>query len=375
MKVVKTLHMDPEHYTIDTTVDVTNLVPGFTGLVTNFTEKLEPQSGGMFRSRYEHQEFFVNHEGTTSRTTVDPAKSSSETYSNVLVASFGSQYFATALLDQSQVSPKFEQAVLAGASPLGTGSLRYDRLNAADNFSIKYTAFVGPKSFDLLRSVNPSLTDVINFGFFTTIAKGIFWVMKWIHSVVSNWGFAIVVLTLLVRLVVLPVNIMSYKQMKTMSKVQPQIKALRERYKNDNQRLNQEMMALMKENKANPLGGCLPMFLQIPIFFALYQVIGYSIELYKQPFVFWVQDLSAKDPYYILPALMGVMMFLQQKITPNTMDPAQQKLMMFMPVIFTFFVFSLPSGLTLYIFVSSAFGILQQIYFTKDKNVPAVVKT
>jgi YidC/Oxa1 family membrane protein insertase len=375
MKLTKTLHIDPAHYVIDTTVEVANLTPTFSGLATNFAEKLEAQAGGLFKSRFEHQEFFVNHEGSTSRITVDPSKSTTESYSNVLVAAFGSQYFASAIYDQSEIAPKFEAAIIGGTNPTGVGSLRHERANATKNFAIKYTAFVGPKSFELLKSINTNLTDVINFGFFTSIAKGIFWLMKLIHSGISNWGLAIIVLTLLVRLVVLPVNILSYKQMKTMSRIQPQIKEMRERYKNDTQRLNQEMLALMKENKANPLGGCLPMFLQIPIFFALYQVIGQSIELYKEPFVFWIQDLSAKDPYFVLPALMGVTMFVQQKITPNTMDPAQQKVMMVMPVIFTFLVFSLPSGLTLYIFVSSVFGILQQIYFTKDKNVPVVVKT
>lgn len=163
--------------------------------------------------------------------------------------------------------------------------------------------------------------------------------------------------------------------MRTMAKIQPQIKSLRERYKDDTQRLNQEMLTLMKENKANPLGGCLPMLLQIPIFFALYQVIGQSIELYKAPFALWIQDLSSKDPFFVLPILMGVTMFIQQKITPNNMDPAQQKVMMFMPIIFCFLMFSLPSGLTLYIFISSVFGILQQVYFTKEKNVALTVKS
>ena len=127
-------------------------------------------------------------------------------------------------------------------------------------------------------------------------------------------------------------------------------------------------MVLMKEAKANPLGGCLPMFLQIPIFFALYQVIGQSIDLYHAPFMLWITDLSLKDPFYVLPALMGVTMFFQQKITPSTMEPAQQKIMNFMPIFFTFLMITLPSGLTLYIFISSIFGVLQQLYFMREKK-------
>lgn len=124
----------------------------------------------------------------------------------------------------------------------------------------------------------------------------------------------------------------------------------------------------MKTNKVNPLGGCLPMLLQFPVFLALYQVLGHSIELYQAPFIFWIKDLSLKDPFYLLPVLMGLTMFFQQKVTPNTMDPAQAKIMAFMPLIFTFFMVSLPSGLTLYIFISSLFGVLQQIYFLKEKK-------
>jgi YidC/Oxa1 family membrane protein insertase len=197
--------------------------------------------------------------------------------------------------------------------------------------------------------------------------------MKTIHAAMGNWGVAIIFLTILVRILVLPFNVIGYKQMKAMAAIQPAMKSLREKYKSDPQKLNQEMLTLMKEAKANPLGGCLPMLLQIPIFFALYQVIGQSIELYHAPFIFWIHDLSLKDPFYVLPILMGITMFIQQKITPNTMEPAQQKIMLILPFLFTFLMVSLPSGLTLYIFVSSVFGVLQQLYFMKD-NKPVGVK-
>ena len=153
-----------------------------------------------------------------------------------------------------------------------------------------------------------------------------------------------------------------------MQKIQPLIAELRERYKDKPQQLNTEMMDLMRKNKVNPVGGCLPMLLQLPVFFALYQVLGQSIELYKAPFMFWIKDLSAMDPYFVLPVLMGISMYIQQKITPSTMDPMQAKVLQFMPILFSLMMISLPSGLTLYIFVSTFFGIVQQYIFMKDKD-------
>jgi YidC/Oxa1 family membrane protein insertase len=156
--------------------------------------------------------------------------------------------------------------------------------------------------------------------------------------------------------------------MKKMQDIQPQLKQIRENLKDDPQKMNLEVMKVMKESKANPLSGCLPMLLQFPIFLALYQVLGQSIELYQAPFVLWIKDLSLKDPYYILPVLMGLTMFIKHKITPTTMDPTQAKVMMIMPVLFSFFMISLPSGLTLYIFVSTLFGVAQQLYFLSEKT-------
>ena len=168
-------------------------------------------------------------------------------------------------------------------------------------------------------------------------------------------------------MIVMPLHIMSFRSMKAMQKVQPLIQSLRERYKDDPMTLNREMMDLMKKHKVNPMGGCLPMLLQIPVFFALYRVFSESIELYQAPFIFWIHDLSIKDPYFVLPILMAAVMYLQQKMTPSTMDPAQAKVMQYMPLVFSLMMISLPSALTLYMFVSTFFGILQQYLFLKDK--------
>ncbi|OFZ16671.1 MAG: hypothetical protein A2Z20_01095 [Bdellovibrionales bacterium RBG_16_40_8] len=374
MKITKILQIDSQNYSISTKVRVENATNAFTGLVTNFSEVLDQNQGGSFFSaHFGHQEFYANHDGTGSRFIVDAEKPKIETYAQTKIASFGSQYFATAVVDRSPIMPSFKAMTIIDSKPLGIGSLTYSVLNTSNKFAIEYVVFAGPKTFEVLKAIDADLTNLVDFGFFTTIAKGILWLMKTIHSAIGNWGIAIIFLTLIVRIIVLPFNLLGYKQMKAMAKIQPQIKLLRERFKDDQQKLSQEMMQLMKEAKANPLGGCLPMLFQIPIFFALYQVIGQSIELYQAPFALWINDLSLKDPFYVLPALMGITMFIQQKISPSTLDPAQQKIMTFMPLLFTFFMISLPSGLTLYIFVSSVFGVLQQIYFMKDNN-PVVAK-
>jgi YidC/Oxa1 family membrane protein insertase len=230
--------------------------------------------------------------------------------------------------------------------------------------------YAGPKSIDILKAVDPEMASLIDLGFFGFIAKPLLYVMKAFHSWVGNWGFAIILLTLLVRLCVLPFNIMSFKSMKAMQRVQPIIQALREKHKDDPMRLNTEMMAVMKQNGANPIGGCLPMVLQIPVFFALYRVIGSSIELYNSPFILWITDLSAHDKFYVLPVSMAIFMYIQQKITPSTMDPTQAKIMAFLPLVFSLFMLQLPSGLCLYMVVSTLFGITQQYLIMRDKTSP-----
>lgn len=151
-----------------------------------------------------------------------------------------------------------------------------------------------------------------------------------------------------------------------MQRIQPELNRLKEIYKNDNQKMNLEVMKLMRDNKVNPLGGCLPIFLQLPIFFALFALLQNAIELYQAPFALWLQDLSMRDPYFVMPVLMGITMFIQQKITPSTLDPAQQRVMLILPVVFSVFMLGLPSGLTLYIFISTLFGILQQFFFMRE---------
>ena len=231
---------------------------------------------------------------------------------------------------------------------------------------LSLTGYIGAKDHATLSSINPALTHIIEYGWFTFIARPMFKFLNWLHGYIGNWGWSIVVLTLIIRLILFP---LSYKGMLSMNKLKdltPKMKELQEKYKDDKQKLQMHMMDLYKKNGANPMGGCLPILLQIPVFFALYRVLLNAIELKGAEWALWIHDLSLKDPYYILPITMGILMFLQQKITPTTFtDPMQEKMMKFLPLIFTVFFVMFPAGLTLYWTVNNFCSIIQQYVINK----------
>ncbi|QDF29721.1 membrane protein insertase YidC [Halarcobacter anaerophilus] len=231
---------------------------------------------------------------------------------------------------------------------------------------IDFSGYMGPKNFNDLKALNPELTDVIEYGWFTFIAKPMFTFLQFVHSYVGNWGWTIVVLTIIIKLILYP---LSYKGMVSMQKLKdlaPKMKEIQVKYKDDKQKQSMHMMELYKKHGANPMGGCLPLLLQIPVFFAIYRVLLNSIELKGAEWILWIHDLAEMDPYFILPILMGASMFIQQKITPNTMqDEMQKKIFQMLPVIFTFFFLWFPAGLTLYWFVNNVFTIAQQYSINK----------
>ncbi|ODA44692.1 Inner membrane protein translocase component YidC, long form [Thermodesulfovibrio sp. N1] len=228
-----------------------------------------------------------------------------------------------------------------------------------------YKVFASPKDYDYLKKFNLGLEHIVDFGFFSIIALPLFWFLKLLHSFVGNYGVAIIILTIIVRIPFIPIVNRGQKSMQKLSELQPKLLKLKEQYKNDPQRLQKEMMELYRKYKINPMSGCLPILLQIPVFFALYQILTLAIELRQAPFMLWIQDLSAKDPYYILPILMGATMLIQQKMTPSTADPTQQKIMLILPVVFTFLFLTFPSGLVLYWLINNIFGIAQQFYINQ----------
>jgi YidC/Oxa1 family membrane protein insertase len=229
--------------------------------------------------------------------------------------------------------------------------------------------YAGPKEHDSLRSLNVGLEEMIDFGFFIfgswtvvkSVAKPIFYVLRFIHEYAYNYGVTIILLTIAIKLLFVPLQYKSYKSMKMMRVIQPKIAAVQEKYKGDRDRLNKELMKLYKDQKVNPLGGFLPMILQMPVFVALFNVLYTTIDLRQAPFILWITDLSVQDPYYVLPIIMGVTMFIQQKITPTTMDPTQAKIMLVLPVGMTFLFVNFPAGLVLYWLTNNTLTISQQL--------------
>jgi YidC/Oxa1 family membrane protein insertase len=239
--------------------------------------------------------------------------------------------------------------------------------------TFRTAVYAGPKDYDALETFGHSSTNVIDLGWFSFIARGMSWLLRAIYGFVGNWGVAIILLTLLVRVLLLPFVIPQFRNMAKQRALKPEIDKINELYKDDREKKGAAMMELWRKHKVNPLGGCLPVLLQMPIFFALYQTLSTSIELYHAPFVLWWTDLSSPDPFYVLPIMLGGLMFAQQKLTPVQMDAAQAKVMLYaMPLMMTFFMLLLPTGLCLYMVTSSAVGITQQryMYWRMDQGPP-----
>jgi YidC/Oxa1 family membrane protein insertase len=237
------------------------------------------------------------------------------------------------------------------------------------------TLYMGPKVQDYLEAVAPNLRLTVDFGWLWFIANPLFWLLDQIHSLIGNWGWSIVFLTIVVKLALWPLSAKAYKSMARMRKLGPEMQRLKEQYGDDRQKMSQEMMKFYQKEKINPLGGCLPILVQMPVFIALYWMLLESVELRHAPFMFWIQDLSVKDPFFILPILMGASMFVQQLLNPTPPDPMQAKIMRMLPIVFTFFFLWFPAGLVIYWVVNNIISIAQQYAITrKIENDPSVGK-
>lgn len=247
-----------------------------------------------------------------------------------------------------------------------TGPLQEVEPGATGNWRSRF--YVGPKDQKRLEEIAPNLNLTVDYGFLWWLAVPLFYILDALHGFVGNWGAAIILLTVLVKAVLYPLSAASYKSMANMRRVAPQLKRIQERFSDDRQKLSQEMMALYKKEKVNPLGGCLPMLLPMPIFIALYWVLFESVELRHAPFMLWIDDLAAKDPLFVLPLLMGASMYLQQLLSPAVGDPMQVRMMKLMPVMFTALFLFFPAGLVLYWLVNSVLSIAQQWYVMKQTD-------
>ncbi len=298
-----------------------------------------------------------------------------------------SVYFAIIAAPEGQTAERCEMLTTERGGTLSDphGSLFEAALDYAPQeigpgqaVTFRTAVYAGPKDYDALQEFGHQASNVIDLGWFSFIARGMSWLLRTIHGFIGNWGVAIILLTLLVRVLLLPFVIPQFRNMAKQRALKPEIDKINELYKDDREKKGAAMMELWRKHKVNPLGGCLPVLLQMPIFFALYQTLSTSIELYHAPFVLWWVDLSSPDPLYVLPIILGGLMFIQQKLTPVQMDATQAKVMLYaMPLMMTFFMLLLPTGLCLYMVTSSAIGITQQryMYWKMDQETAALATT
>jgi YidC/Oxa1 family membrane protein insertase len=360
VSVLRTYVVRPEVYSTDADIDLKfkKQAPSYM-----FVDLRTARHVSKEVSENERRQVFLNKSGGQSTWMVEKIDSVEEDLGQGNWFGFSSRYFLNAVADRASTPrPQFQ------ARPLENGEIAASFFYRVQGESVRVPVrfYFGPKDLDILKAAGHRLETAVDFGWFTFFAYPMLKALKWFYGFLHNFGLAIILLTVLVKVLTYPLTLKSMKSMKEMQRIQPQIARLRERYKDDKERLNREMLQLMRANGYNPMSGCLPMFIQMPIFIALYNVLYGAIDLYGQPFFGWIHDLSAKDPFYVTPILLALMMFLQQKMTPNTAaDPAQQRMMTLMPVIFGFMMLWLPSGLTLYMLVNSVVSVLQQILINR----------
>jgi len=274
-------------------------------------------------------------------------------------------YFLAAIVPSSNIKPTlYTDQQSSGHYAIGA-ILPVISVPSGESGDLAIQLYTGPKDQERLEALAEGLELTVDYGWLTFLAQPLFWILNQIQDVVSNWGVSIILLTILIKLAFFKLSETSYRSMARMRKLSPRLTSLKERYGDDRQKMNEAMMKIYREEKVNPMGGCLPILVQIPVFIALYWVLLESVEIRQAPFMLWIQDLSAKDPYYILPLLMGGSMLIQQKLNPAPIDPIQQKVMMVLPVVFTVFFAFFPAGLVLYWVVNNVISISQQWYITK----------
>jgi YidC/Oxa1 family membrane protein insertase len=353
-RLIKEFHFEPATYVVGvdyTAIDKSGNELPIAAVRLNWSHS----SAGQKKSRYVYNGII----GYINDKLFKPGKKDKEVARQELIGKinwlgYTSKYFLSALLVPEKGAPGATRGIISR--------------NDADNLMVTFEAggssrlraYIGPKSSELLKPLQLHLEDSIEYGWFGIIARPLVSLLHFLYQYIHNYGVAIIILTILIKLAFYPLSQKSYKSMSQMKKVQPKLAKLKEKHKDDKARLNKEMMDLYRTHKVNPFGGCLPMLVQIPVFFALYRALMVAIELRHAPFVFWITDLSAKDPYYVTPLIMGATMFLQQKMTPSTGDAMQAKMMLFMPIIFTFMFLNFPSGLVLYWLVNNILSIGQQ---------------
>lgn len=369
VKVTKTFTFTRGEYVIDVRHDVENLTdaPVTPSVYLQITrDGDDPEDTSSFYHTFTGPAVYSEQEKFQKVSFSDIAKKSGDfikTTDNGWFAMI-QHYFVTAWVPPQGVQRTYDMAqvgenLYAVRSIEGIGDI-----GPGATSTIKSSLWVGPQDQDKLEALAPGLDLVVDYGWLTIIAKPLFILMTWIHDVLGNWGWTIVALTVLIKAVFYPLSAASYRSMAKMKQVAPRLKALKEKFGDDRQKLNTAMMEMYRNEKINPLGGCLPIVVQIPVFISLYWVLLASVEMRGAPWVLWVDDLAARDPLYILPVVMMLTMFLQIKLNPTPPDPMQARVMMIMPLVFGGFMFFFPAGLVLYWVVNNILSIAQQWYIT-----------
>ncbi len=386
--VTRTYRLDPSGYTVS--ADLTLKNPGNTPVAYDLSavfrgvQNDEEATGSMFmppvylfESICEFGEEFERLDASS----IKSAKEDGDPVAFDTAVKWGgvdNRYFMTALLAESGTIERCTAATDREGLPttfsrlIQTLDLTGGEIAAGGEVTRTLTFYAGPKKLSELQNTTPPMGEAIDFGFFAAICVPMLWLMRFFFEFVGNWGVAIILLTVFVKLLTLPLTLKQYKSMAAMKVVQPEMKKLQEKYKDDKAKLQQEMMTLYREHKINPLAGCLPMVLMMPIYFSLYRTIYSAVELYRADFALWLTDLSVQDPFYVTPLLLGVLMFGQMKLNPSAGEAAQQKIIMYvMPVMFAGMMLFLPSGLVIYILVNTVLGIVQQLYMLKQQQEQA----
>lgn len=375
----QTFRIDPDHYAIEHGLTVSNpLEKPVEGILKARIANLPPKESTSYYSFIGASLLLNNKYEEIASTDLKNEKSLSGLIAWI---SYQEDYFMTAFVPEAESQSNFLGRTLASGVLEGTWSAALQPIPTGNQFSTRSTLYLGPRDLDILKVIGRKLDLAIDFGWTDIIAKPLLYLLRFFNQYTGNYGIAIILLTILIKILFWPLTHKSYKSMKEMQKIQPLMAKIREKYKDNKEMMNKEMMSLYKTYKVNPMGGCLPMVIQIPVFFALFRILGNSIELRHAPFVLWINDLSAPDRLFHLPftipymtppsgipvltLLMGASMFIQQKMTPTPGDPMQAKIMLLMPVIFTFMFINFPSGLVLYWLVNNVLSIGQQYRIIK----------
>jgi YidC/Oxa1 family membrane protein insertase len=370
----QTYRFYPDQYRIDLTVDLVNQSGApVTGSVAADLRALAPKEK---KSYYSYVGLVLLLEDKLKEVKIKEASEEKLLAGQIDWMAYEDDFFISAVIPDQPAKATFRGRLSASGVLQGTYLSPSTSIDASEKLTSRFTLYFGPRDLGILKQLGKKLERAINFGWTDIIAKPLLYLLRFFNRYIHNYGVSIILLTILVKILFWPLTHKSYKSMKEMQKLQPRMAKMREKYKNDKAQLNKEMMALYKTYKVNPMGGCLPMIIQIPVFFALFRILGTAIELRQAPFALWIDDLSAPDrlfqfpfeipfmspPYGIpvLTLLMGASMFIQQKMTPTPGDPTQAKIMLFLPIIFTFMFINFPSGLVLYWLVNNLLSIGQQ---------------